>query len=72
MNHAGNTDYVSTVNLSSFKYKSTILGNLANDEALKKMQKWLFHWNITNLEFIVIVQMNIDVLGIACVIWNIV
>ena len=43
MNHGGNTDYVSTVNLSSFKYKSTILGNLANDEALKKMQKWLFH-----------------------------
>ena len=33
MNHAGNTDYVSTVNLSSFKYKSSLLGNPANNEA---------------------------------------
>ena len=34
----GNRDDVSTDNLTSFKYKSSILGNLANDGVLKKVK----------------------------------
>ena len=36
--HNGNPDNVTAADSTSFKYKSSILGNLTSDEVLKKMQ----------------------------------